>query len=76
MIGIDLNEVEHELADMVINKYLYAKINRITGTVVFRQKQDGNGKLNDIGLDLSKMLRTMEDTCHLIHKENLKHDIK
>jgi len=76
MIGIGKDEVERELADMVINKYLYAKINRINGTVVFKPKQDGNGKLNDIGLDLTKMLKTLETTCHLIHKENLKHDIK
>jgi 26S proteasome regulatory subunit N5 len=76
MIGIEGSEVELELADMVINKYLYAKINRMTGTVVFKPKQDGNGKLNDIGIDLSKMLKTMETTCHLIHKENLKYDIK
>ena len=74
MIGVEMNEVELELADMVINKYIYAKINRITSTVVFKPKQDGNGKLNDIGLDLTKMLKTMETTCHLIHKENLKHD--
>ena len=76
MICIEKNEVELELADMVINKYLYAKINRMTGTVVFKPKQDGNGKLADIGLDLTKMLKTMETTCHLIHKENLKHDIR
>ncbi len=76
MIKVSKDEVERELADMVINKYLYAKINRMTGNVMFRQKQDGNAKLSDISLDLGKMLNTLETTCHLIHKENLKHDIK
>lgn len=76
MIGIDSKEVESEIADMVINNYIYARINRITATVNFKPKSDHNDKLNDINYDLMKMLEKIETTCHLIHKENLKHDIK
>jgi hypothetical protein len=76
MIGIDSKEVETEIADMVINNYIYARINRITATVNFKPKSDHNDKLNDINYDLMKMLEKVETTCHLIHKENLKHDIK
>jgi 26S proteasome regulatory subunit N5 len=76
MVGTNKDEVETELADMVINNYIYAKINRIEATVNFRKKQDGADKLNDLNHDLTKMLEKLETTCHLIHKENLKHDIK
>jgi len=76
MIGIDKNEVEREVADMVINNYIYAKINRINSTVNFRKRQDVNDKLNDLNFDLATMLDKIENTCHLIHKENLKYDIK
>lgn len=76
MIGIQVKEVETEIADMVINNYIYAKINRIASTVNFRKRQDGGDKLNDLNGDLIRMLEKLETTCHLIHKENLKYDIK
>jgi len=76
MIGINKNEVENEIADMVINNYIFAKINRINQTVNFKKKEDHHDILNDLNFDLAKMLEKIETTCHLIHKENLKHDIK
>ena len=76
MTSVDTSDIETEICDMVINKYIYAKINRINSTVVFKKKQDYSDKLNDLGFDLGKMLEKMEHTCHLIHKENLKYDIK
>jgi 26S proteasome regulatory subunit N5 len=76
MVGIEVHEVETELADMVINNYIWARINRIGQTVNFKPKSDHTDRLNDINYDLMKMLEKIENTCHLIHKENLKHDIK
>lgn len=76
IIKINKSEVEEEIADMVINKYIYAKINRINSIVNFKPKQSANDKLDDLNFDLSKMLEKLENTCHLIHKENLKYDIK
>jgi 26S proteasome regulatory subunit N5 len=76
MVGINKNEVESEIADMVINKYVYAKMNRIQHLVSFKPKQEANDKLDDLNFDLAKMLEKIETTCHLIHKENLKYDIK
>lgn len=76
MIDINMDEVEQELADMCIEKHIFAKINRINFTVNFKPKQDNADKLNEMNFDLGKMLDIVEDTCHLIHKENLKYDIK
>lgn len=76
MIAIDVHEVESELADMFINKHIYAKINRISLTANFKPKQDAADKLNEMNFDLGKMLEVVETTCHLIDKENLKFDIK
>ncbi len=76
MIAIEVNEVESELADMCINKHIYAKINRISLTANFKHKQDASDKLNEMNFDLGKMLEVIETTCHLIDKENLKYDIK
>ncbi len=76
MILVGIPEIEDEICDMVVNKFIYAKINRISGTVNFRPRQDYSDKLNDLNFDLNKMLEKMENTCHLIHKENLKYEIK
>lgn len=76
MISVNIPEIEDEICDMVVNKFIYAKINRINETVNFKPKQDYSDKLNDLNFDLNKMLEKMETTCHLIHKENLKYEIK
>jgi len=76
LLKITLEETEQEICDMVMNKFLYAKINRIKGEVSFRPKQTFERKSDALNNDLTKMLETLETTCHLIHKENLKYGIK
>ena len=76
MITVDTLEIEAEICDMVVNKFIFAKINRISGTINFKPKSDYSDRLNDLNFDLHKMLDKMETTCHLIHKENLKYEIK
>lgn len=76
LISVPVNEVESEICNMVTSGYLYARINRIKAIVSFRKKQNFDDKLNNLDGDLMKMLETLETTCHLIHKENLKYDIK
>lgn len=76
IISIHVDEVESEICDMVMSKFFYAKINRIKGTVSFRPRQTFERKSDALNDDLSKMLETLEMTCHLIHKENLKYGIK
>lgn len=75
-IKVSVEEVELEVCDMVMNKYIYARINRIKGVVTFRPKQTHERKSDALNEDLLKMLETLENTCHLIHKENLKYGIK
>lgn len=76
LIDINPEEVEHEICNMVTNEYMYSRINRIKGIVNFRKKRNFDDKLNNLDSNLHKMLYTLESTCHLIHKENLKYDIK
>lgn len=76
LLKINIEEAESEVCDMVMNKFLYARINRIKGTVTFRPKQNVESKSDALHDDLFKMLETLEMTCHLIHKENLKYGIK
>ena len=70
------DEVENELADMVVNNYLFAKINRIEKIVNFRQKTDYHNVLDDFNYDMNNLMKKIEETCHLINKEYLKYGIK
>ena len=76
MINVPTLEIENEIADMVINQYIYAKINRIEQTVNFRKKEEHHDIINGIKTDLDTVLKNLENTCHLINKEYLKHGIK
>ena len=76
MTLVPVDEVESELADMVVNNYIFAKINRIEKIVNFRKKTDHHDVLDDYNYDMGAMLRKIEETCHLINKEYLKYNIK
>ncbi len=60
---------------MVVNNYIYAKINRIENIVNFQKKIEHHDVLDELNQDLRKMLEGLEQTCHLINKEYLKYNI-
>ena len=75
MTSVSIEEIESELADMVVNNYIYAKINRIENIVNFQKKIEHHDVLDELNYDLGKMLEGLEQTCHLINKEYLKYGI-
>ena len=75
MTSVSIDEIESELADMVVNNYVYAKINRIENIVNFQKKMEHHDVLDELNYDLRKMLEGLEQTCHLINKEYLKYGI-
>jgi 26S proteasome regulatory subunit N5 len=76
MTLVPVEEIENELADMVVNNYIFAKINRIEKIVNFRKKTDYHDELDNYNYDMSNLLGKIEETCHLINKEYLKYGIK
>jgi len=76
MTLVPTDEIESELADMVVNNYIFARINRIEKIVNFRKKTDHHDVLDNFNYDMDNMLKKIEETCHLINKEYLKHGIK
>ena len=74
LIGVSVERAENELGDMVVNKRIAAKINRLAGVVVFsKRKQFTNEKLNSWNHDLKTTLDKIEQTCHLINREKVIH---
>ena len=76
MTLIPVDEIETEIADMVVNNYIYARINRIEQIVNFRKKTDHHDVLDNFNYDMDNMLKKIEETCHIINKEYLKYGIK
>jgi len=66
-------EMETELSELVCSKFLHAKIDRPAGTIKFGEKQTYTDRLNDWSGSISKMLDLVENTCHLIQKEQMVH---
>lgn len=74
LVGVSVELAEKEIGDMVVNKRLEAKINRMSGVVVFSQKNKfTNETLNEWNYDIRSMLDKIEQTCHLINREKVVH---
>jgi len=73
LINLSEKEMETELSELVCSKFLHAKIDRPAGTIKFGEKQTYTDRLNDWSGSISKMLDLVENTCHLIQKEQMVH---
>uniref|UniRef100_A0A7S3JDW6 PCI domain-containing protein n=1 Tax=Euplotes harpa TaxID=151035 RepID=A0A7S3JDW6_9SPIT len=71
LIGVDIERTEQEIADMVINKRIVAKINRLEGIVKFHKKEFVNDTLNNWNSDIKSLLGKIDKTCHLINREKV-----
>lgn len=74
LIGVGIDRTEQEIADMVINKRIIAKINRIDGIVKFGKKEFTNDTLNTWNYDIKSLLSKIDTTCHLINRERVVYD--
>ena len=71
LIGVGIDRAEKEIADMVINRRIIAKINRIDGIVKFGKKEFVNDTLNTWNHDIKELLSKIDTTCHLINREKV-----
>lgn len=63
--------LEKEIASMVSDGTVYAKIDRPKDIVRFSQKKTPEAVLSEWAGDIDKLLDLVESTNHLIHKENM-----
>lgn len=56
LIGVSANRAEDELADMVVNDRISAKINRINRIVAFGKKKEVDDLLDDWNSDIKELL--------------------
>merc|ERR1712113_770348 len=73
LLGLSDKETEEELSELVCSKFIFAKIDRPDGTIKFGQKPTHTDRLNGWSDSITKMLDLVENTCHLIQKEQMVH---
>jgi len=73
LLGLTDKEVEAELSELVCSKFVFAKIDRPAGTIKFGKKLTYTDRLNDWSDSITKMLDLVENTCHVIQKEQMVH---
>merc|ERR1711982_270699 len=76
LLRLSEKEVEEELSELVCSKFVFAKIDRPAGTIIFGRKQTPTDRLNEWSDSISKMLDLVENTCHLIQKEQMVHEAR
>lgn len=69
LIGVNDESAETELCDAINNKLVAAKIDRLRGVVIFKQKKNENDVLNEWRFDIHKILDLVDNTCNLINRE-------
>lgn len=75
---LDLTEEESEkyVSDLVVNKSIFAKIDRPQGIISFRKRKEANEFLNEWSANVNNLLDLLEKTCHLVHREHMVHKIE
>jgi 26S proteasome regulatory subunit N5 len=71
LLGLTTDELEMEIASMVSNGDVYAKIDRPRDIIRFKQERNPETVLSDWANDISSLLHLVETTSHLIQKENM-----
>ena len=71
LLNLDPARLEREIAGMVSEGSIYAKIDRPKDIVRFAAPKTPESVLSDWASDIDKLLHLVETTTHLIDKENM-----
>lgn len=71
LLQLEPKQLEKEIADMVSEGAVYAKIDRPKDIIRFAAPQSSEAILSEWAADIDKVLHLVETTAHLIHKENM-----
>lgn len=75
LLSLDEATAEEYLCEVVSSKQVVAKIDRPAAIVVFAAKPDASRVLNEWAHDVGQLLALVEESCHMINKEQMLHAI-
>lgn len=71
LLNLSSDEAEEVLSYMVVNKTIWAKVDRLEGIVNFNAQKHPNESLNDWSKNLNTLMTLVGKTNHLINKEEM-----
>lgn len=71
LLNLSPDEAEKEISEMVCDKAIYARIDRPNGIISFRKNKTTNDILNNWSNNIGDIIKTLENTYHLIEKEEI-----
>lgn len=71
LLDLSTDEAEEVLSYMVVNKTIWAKVDRLEGIVNFSAQKHPNETLNDWSRNLNTLMTLVGKTNHLINKEEM-----
>jgi 26S proteasome regulatory subunit N5 len=75
MLGLQTEDAEKHVSTLVTNGTIFARMDRPAGIISFKQPVAPETTLQAWAGDISELLGLMDETCHLISKENMMHKI-
>ena len=76
LLDLSVQEAEEYLAKLVVNKTVYAKIDRLSGVITFTKPRDPSDVLNEWSYSVNKLMSLVNKATHLIAKEEMVHALK
>lgn len=73
LLSLSLDETEEMLTNLVVNKTIWAKVNRLEGVINFKATRPANEVLTDWSHDLNHLMNNVCKINHLINKEQTVH---
>eukprot|EP01059_Diplonema_ambulator_P007729 TRINITY_DN17213_c0_g1_i1.p1 TRINITY_DN17213_c0_g1~~TRINITY_DN17213_c0_g1_i1.p1 ORF type:complete len:480 (+),score=108.12 TRINITY_DN17213_c0_g1_i1:629-2068(+) len=76
LIDLPPQETEDAICKLVIDKEIWARVDRIDGIVTFKRKKNSTEVMHDMKTGVDHVLSQITSACHLIHKEYMINGIK
>ncbi|XP_020367063.1 26S proteasome non-ATPase regulatory subunit 12 [Rhincodon typus] len=76
LLDLSVDESEEFLSNLVVNKTIFAKVDRLAGIINFQRPKDPNDILNDWSHKLNSLMGLVNKTTHLIAKEEMIHNLQ
>ncbi|XP_051889143.1 26S proteasome non-ATPase regulatory subunit 12 [Pristis pectinata] len=76
LLDLSIDESEEFLSNLVVNKTIFAKVDRLAGIINFQRPKDPNDILNDWSHKLNSLMALVNKTTHLIAKEEMIHNLQ
>nr|CAB3265238.1 26S proteasome non-ATPase regulatory subunit 12-like [Phallusia mammillata] len=76
LLNLSVEEAEEYLAKLVVNKTVFAKIDRLSGIINFSRPRDPSDVLNEWSHSVNKLMGLVNKATHLIAKEEMVHALK